>query len=181
MDIDLSSGLLKDVPQQACTNYNERPDATDVSLLVIHNISMPDGVFGNDYIRQLFMNELDCDEHQDFEKVRGLRLSAHVVIDRAGQITQFVPFDKRAWHAGVSRFEDRDDCNDFSIGVELEGTDNAPFEPIQYDTLAALTRSLMRAYPSITQARIVGHVEIAPGRKTDPGPSFAWKHYFALL
>lgn len=181
MDIDLTKGMLVGVQAHESPNFNERPDPQDISLLVIHNISMPDGVYGNDYIRQLFMNELDCDEHQDFEKVRGLKLSSHVLIDRAGQLTQFVPFNKRAWHAGVSQFDGRRECNDFSIGIELEGADDDDYTPQQYETLAVLTKLLMNVYPKITQERIVGHSDIAPGRKTDPGPSFDWKHYFALL
>ena len=178
MKINTETGLLDKAIYHQSPNCNERPDPKRVSLLVIHNISLPTGEFGNDCVRQLFMNELDCDAHPDFEAVRGLKLSAHVFITREGQIHQFVPFHLRAYHAGRSSFYDEIECNDFSVGVELEGTDNTPYTEAQYENLARLTRALMSAYPSITPDRITGHEHIAPGRKTDPGPAFDWDHYF---
>ncbi len=181
MKINLNTGLVDEATFHASPNCNARPDPERISLLVIHNISMPAGEFGNDYVRQLFMNELDCSLHPDFECVRGLELSAHVFITREGELHQFVPFHKRAYHAGRSIFKGESECNDFSIGIELEGTDNSPYTDRQYASLAALTHALISAYPKITPDRITGHEHIAPGRKTDPGPAFDWEHYFTLL
>jgi AmpD protein len=181
MQINLETGLVDEAKFHASSNCNERPDLQRISLLVIHNISMPAGEFGNDYVRQLFMNELDCSLHPDFESVRGQKLSAHIFITRQGLLHQFVPFHMRAYHAGRSVFKDEIECNDFSIGIELEGTDNSPYTDPQYDSLAALTHALISAYPEITLDRITGHEHIAPGRKTDPGPAFDWEHYFKLL
>jgi AmpD protein len=161
-------------------NHNERPDG-EISLLVIHNISLPPGQFGGPGIRQLFTNCLDPDAHPYYRDIYQLEVSAHLLIDRHGQITQFVPFDRRAWHAGRSCFEGRDNCNDFSIGIELEGTDDTPYTEAQYQTLARVTRCLMAAYPAITPARICGHSDIAPGRKTDPGPAFDWARFRGAL
>lgn len=160
---------------------DDRPDPQDVSVLVIHNISLPAGHFGTPHVRDLFMNCLDCDAHPDFEILRGLKVSAHYFINRKGEIIEFVPTEKRAWHAGVSSYEGRERVNDFSIGIELEGTDVEPYTPSQYNALAALTMDIMKRYPLITKDRIVGHSDIAPGRKTDPGESFDWNHFYALL
>jgi N-acetyl-anhydromuramoyl-L-alanine amidase len=177
MKIDTQTGLLDEAIHHQSPNHNNRPNPEHITLLVIHNISMPAGQFGTDYVRQLFMNELDCSVHPDFEAVRGLELSAHLFITREGIIHQFVPFHLRAYHAGRSCFKGEAECNDFSIGVELEGTDNTPYTDPQYDSLVRLTRALMRAYPGITRDRITGHEQIAPGRKTDPGPAFNWDYY----
>jgi AmpD protein len=179
MKINTQTGLLDEAIYHASPNCNERPDPNRITLLVIHNISLPAGEFGNDYVRQLFLNELDCDAHPDFEVVRGLKLSAHIFVTRTGEIHQFVPFHLRAYHAGRSSFHDEMECNDFSIGIELEGTDNTPYTEAQYESLARLTRALMHVYPGITPDRITGHEHIAPGRKTDPGPAFDWDHYFS--
>ena len=162
-------------------NCDARPDPQDVSLLVLHNISLPAGEFGGGQIRELFCNRLDCSTHPDFESLRELRVSAHLLLDRDGQVTQFVPFTQRAWHAGVSSFMGRDNCNDFSIGIELEGTDDRPYTAPQYDSLVRVSKTIMHAYPAITRQRITGHSDIAPGRKTDPGPAFDWGQYFSLL
>jgi len=132
-------------------------------------------------VRQLFTNSLDPDEHPYYREIQGLEVSAHLLIDRLGQITQFVPFDKRAWHAGRSCYDGRENCNDFSIGIELEGTDETPYTDAQYRVLAQVTRALMTAYPAITPQRICGHSDIAPGRKTDPGPAFDWTCFRQLL
>lgn len=161
-------------------NHNERP-AGEISLLVIHNISLPPGQFGGPECAQLFTNCLDPDEHPYYREIQGLEVSAHLLIDRQGQITQFVPFDKRAWHAGRSCYEGRENCNDFSIGIELEGTDETPYTDAQYRVLAQVTRALMAAYPAITTQRICGHSHIAPGRKTDPGPTFDWARFRQML
>lgn len=158
----------------ASPNCDARPDAGDISLLVIHAISLPPGEFGGGWIERLFTNTLDSGAHPYFETLRDLKVSAHCVVDRAGAVTQYVPFDRRAWHAGESAFDGRSRCNDFSIGIELEGCDAQEFTEAQYVQLARVARALLRAYPKITPARIVGHSDIAPGRKTDPGPRFDW-------
>ncbi|MDX1303871.1 1,6-anhydro-N-acetylmuramyl-L-alanine amidase AmpD [Photobacterium sp.] len=161
--------------------YDQRPEALDISLLVVHNISLPPGQFGGPYIEQLFTGQLNPNEHPYFEVISGLRVSAHCLIRRNGGIIQFVPFDCRAWHAGVSRFAERDKCNDFSIGIELEGTDTLPYTQAQYDTLTGLSRAIMTRYPHINTSRITGHEFIAPGRKTDPGLAFDWRLFKTAL
>jgi AmpD protein len=159
-------------------NFNERPADSDISLLVIHNISLPPGQFGTPYVADLFLNPLDLQADPWFkENLRGLTVSAHFVIDRTGHITQFVSCDARAWHAGVSQHAGREQCNDFSIGIELEGTDTLAYTEAQYNALAALTQCLRARYP-LTAVR--GHCDIAPGRKTDPGPAFDWARYAQL-
>jgi N-acetyl-anhydromuramoyl-L-alanine amidase len=163
-------------------NQDERPDAADPSLIVIHCISLPAGEYGTGHVRELFCNELDCGCHPSFGDLQGLEVSAHLLIERDGRIVQFVPFDRRAWHAGVSSYRGRAACNDFSIGIELEGTDHAAFEPAQYRALEAVTRGLLARYRALSPGRIVGHAEVAPGRKTDPGPHFDWRGYlFSLM
>lgn len=170
-------GWLEPVERCASPNCNERPDAQDISLLVIHNISLPPGQFGSGCIREFFCNRLDYSSHSYFAQLVDLQVSAHLLIERDGQLLQFVPFCNRAWHAGESLFEGRSNCNDFSIGIELEGTDDDPYTDSQYESLVAVTCLLMEAYPAITTQRIVGHSDIAPGRKTDPGPAFDWARY----
>ncbi len=165
----------------ASPNFNTRPAKTPIDLLVLHNISLPPGAFGGGYIEQLFCNNLDCRAHPELDELEGLEVSAHLLIDREGQPTQFVPFDQRAWHAGESCFQGRDNCNDFSIGIELEGTDDTPYTEPQYQALALIAGQLLQHYPALQPERIVGHCDIAPGRKTDPGPSFDWDHFRQLL
>jgi AmpD protein len=177
----IESGWLRGARRLPSANANERPAGAAVELLVIHNISLPPGRFGGGYVEQLFLNCLDCTMHPWFARLQGLRVSAHLLIDRRGRVTQFVPFDRRAWHAGASRFEGREDCNDFSVGIELEGTDERPYTRAQYARLVRVSRALMREYPGITASRIVGHSDIAPGRKTDPGRAFDWERYRAAL
>ena len=167
--------------QLASPHGDERPDASDINLLVIHNISLPPGEFGGDGVAQLFLGTLDCDAHLYYQQLRGLRVSAHLFIRRDGEVIQFVPYAKRAWHAGVSVFQGRPRCNDFSIGIELEGCDDLPYSEAQYLALAAVSRDIMRRFAAITPARIVGHNDIAPGRKTDPGPAFDWPRFRLLL
>lgn len=162
-------------------NADARPAAARIDLLVIHNISLPPGEFGTGQIEALFCNRLDCSAHPALADLEGLRVSSHALIERNGAITQFVPFDRRAWHAGVSCFRGAAGCNDYSIGIELEGTDERPYEMAQYQALTAATRALLRAYPALSLGRIVGHLEIAPERKTDPGPSFDWPRYYGGL
>lgn len=175
------SGWLSPVVRCPSPNFNARPIPDDISLLVIHNISLPPGQFGGGYVEQFFCNRLPQNDHPYFATICHLEVSAHCLIDRGGRVTQFVSFTDRAWHAGASSFVGRDNCNDFSIGIELEGADDQPYTVDQYTSLAAVTRLLMARYPALQERRIVGHSTIAPGRKTDPGPSFDWPHYFALL
>lgn len=159
-------------------NFDARPANTDIDLLVIHNISLPPGQFGGDDVCRLFSNTLDCDAHPYFDRLRELKVSAHFLIQRDGTLIQFVSTLMRAWHAGLSEFESRQRCNDFSIGIELEGTDDLEFEAIQYDVLSALSAAIC-ATNSISAIR--GHEHIAPGRKTDPGPCFHWGYYRKCL
>jgi AmpD protein len=179
--MQIDQGWLDQVNQVISPNNDIRPDINDISLLVIHNISLPPEQFGGPYIAQLFSNCLDPNENAYFQDIYQLKVSSHLLIDRKGQITQFVPFHKRAWHAGLSEFKGRTDCNDFSIGIELEGADHIPYTEVQYDILAAVTRQIFSAYPLIDVDRIVGHNDIAPGRKTDPGPAFDWQKFRQLL
>ena len=156
---------------------DERPAGVSPSLLVIHNISLPPGQFGGDHIQELFTGQLDPNAHPFFAEIAHLRVSAHCLIQRSGQVIQFVEFDRRAWHAGVSQFQGQSKCNDFSIGIELEGTDIEPYTEAQYQTLIEMTHVIMEQYPEITLGRIVGHNDIAFGRKTDPGVAFDWAQY----
>lgn len=156
-------------------NQDERPPGMEITLLVVHNISLPPGCFGGRYVEDLFLNQLDPRAHAYFEGIASMRVSAHLFIDRKGNITQYVPFEQRAWHAGQSSFEGRVRCNDYSIGIELEGTDDREFSELQYLRLLKVARAIMQAYPGISPQRVVGHSDIAPGRKTDPGPKFDWK------
>jgi N-acetyl-anhydromuramoyl-L-alanine amidase len=172
---------LEDARKQPSPNANARPLANAVTLLVIHNISLPPGEFGTGFAEALFCNQLDCGAHPSFAGLEGLRVSAHLLIDREGQVTQFVPFDRRAWHAGVSSYRGCQGCNDFSIGIELEGTDELPYTEAQYQALSKVTRSLLAAYPRLSLGAIVGHDEIAPGRKSDPGRAFDWQRYLRSL
>ena len=179
--IALPDGRLRGARQLPSPNNDERPDPADISLLVIHNISLPPDRFGGPWIDALFTNSLDPKAHPYFETIHQLRVSAHLCIFRDGRVTQYVPFDRRAWHAGVSSFEARERCNDFSIGIEMEGCDSKPFTAKQYARLARVTRAVLAAYPRLTPERITGHSDIAPGRKTDPGPCFDWMRYRAAL
>ena len=178
--IDQSSGRLLGADWIASANCNERP-SDEISLLVIHNISLPPGQFDTQAVERFFCNELDCSEHPYYQEIEGLQVSAHLLIERTGRVVQFVPFNKRAWHAGLSSFEGREQCNDFSIGIELEGTDDQSFTDEQYLQLTEITKKLLSVYPSITPDRIRGHSDIAPGRKTDPGPYFDWDRYLNSL
>jgi len=177
LDLD-ADGVASETVQISSPNQDERPDGEGVNLLVIHNISLPPGKFGGDAIIQFFTNRLDFDADPYYEGLRGLKVAPHFLIRRDGTLLQFVPCGRRAWHAGASAWKERTACNDFSIGVELEGTDDIPYAEEQYAALARLTRMLRRRYPI---EDIAGHSDIAPGRKTDPGPAFDWGHYRALL
>ncbi|RYZ89996.1 MAG: 1,6-anhydro-N-acetylmuramyl-L-alanine amidase AmpD [Moraxellaceae bacterium] len=176
-----SDGWLSAAERYPSPNFNERPVGEQISLLVIHNISLPPGEFGTQYVKSFFTNKLDSSLHEYFETIAQLKVSSHLFIERSGHITQFVPFDQRAWHAGTSSFDGVDNCNNYSIGIELEGCDDIAYTDDQYRALVAVTRHLSLIYPKITRDRIVGHNQIAPGRKTDPGSAFDWSRYHSLL
>jgi len=180
MRLDPITGWCDDARHCPSPNCNDRPLA-EVSLLVIHNISLPPAQFGTGKVQAFFQNRLDCTEHPYFAGIADLRVSAHFLIERDGVVTQFVSCHQRAWHAGVSCFEGREGCNDFSLGIELEGTDDQPFTDAQYQALVGLTRQIQAVFPAVTVARICGHSDIAPTRKTDPGPCFDWSRYRAAL
>lgn len=179
MQLDHATGWVAGVTHCPSPNFNARPEGEAISLLVIHNISLPPGQFGTGKVQAFFQNRLPIAEHAFFEQIKDLRVSAHFLIERDGRVTQFVSCLDRAWHAGVSRFEGREGCNDFSVGIELEGTDQTPFTDAQYTALQHLTLLLQAAWP--IAGRIRGHSDIAPGRKTDPGPAFDWERYRASL
>ena len=172
---------LSRVRRMPSANCDPREEARDIELVVIHCISLPPGVFGSDDVLRLFVNELDCDSHQSYDDLRDLRVSAHLFIDRRGRATQFVPFDQCAWHAGESCWRGRSRCNDFSIGIELEGVETGRFTQAQYRRLEQVLKALFRRYPRLSLDAVVGHQEIAPGRKADPGPGFDWSRALAAL
>ena len=175
------NGWLSSTRRVYSPNYNNRPAHSKISLLVIHNISLPPGCFGGPHIEEFFCNKLDSNQHPYFAEIDEMEVSAHLFIDRQGKMVQFVPFGQRAWHAGTSSFEGCDDCNDYSIGIELEGVDDASYTDAQYQSLVQVTQLLMATYPDLTKARIVGHSDISPGRKTDPGTAFDWQRYRTSL
>jgi AmpD protein len=179
--IDPVRGLLSAASYRPSPNFDLRPQGAPVDLLVIHGISLPPGEFGGPWIDRLFTNTLDPEAHPAFADLAGLRVSAHLLIRRNGECIQYVPFHRRAWHAGVSSFLGRERCNDFSIGIELEGADDSGYTETQYQTLAEVAGALLEAYPDIAVDRIVGHSDIAPGRKSDPGPGFDWPRFRQLL
>ncbi len=181
MQIDRATGLAAQVRQVLSPHFDARPRNVSAELIIVHGISLPPGKFGSACIEELFTGNLDPQAHVFFRDLAQQRVSAHALIRRDGQIVQFVPFDKRAWHAGASQYQGRDACNDFSIGIELEGTDELPYEDAQYASLGRLLRALLATYPALSRERIVGHSDVAPGRKTDPGPSFEWARLHALL
>ncbi|MDT8397204.1 MAG: 1,6-anhydro-N-acetylmuramyl-L-alanine amidase AmpD [Pseudomonadales bacterium] len=172
---------LEGVRRVPSPNQSARPPGEEPSLLVIHNISLPPGCYGGPHIDALFCNTLDCSVHEFFNEIKDLRVSAHLLIRRDGELVQYVPFDRKAWHAGKSVYAGREECNEFSIGIELEGCDDEGFTDRQYEQLQAVTCSLMASYPGLGPDRIAGHADIAPGRKTDPGPAFDWRRYRASL
>jgi AmpD protein len=172
--VNTDKGLIKPARQCASPNHDERPFGDEPELLVIHGISLPPRVFGGPEIEQLFTNALDWDAHPYFGEIRGLEVSTHLLIRRDGELIQFVPFGRRSWHAGESCFRGRTCCNDFSIGIELEGDDETSYADIQYDVLINVTNALLTAYPTLSAREIAAHSDISPGRKTDPGPAFDW-------
>jgi AmpD protein len=179
--VDSVSGLLRGARQVPSPNFDARPDGILPELIVVHGISLPPNQFGGPWIDQLFTNSLPPDEHPYFATVAQLKVSSHALIRRDGEVVQYVPFHRRAWHAGASSYQGRERCNDFSIGIELEGADETPYEPAQYRMLSAVIQQLCAAYPSLSLSHIAGHNDIAPERKTDPGPAFDWQRLYALL
>lgn len=176
-DVTIIDGWLQWAEHCLSPNVNLRPENTDISLLVIHNISLPPGEFGGGYVQQFFQNKLDASLHPYFATIAELKVSAHLFIERDGKITQFVPFSARAWHAGSSSFAGVADCNNYSIGIEMEGADDIPYTDAQYVALEKVSRQLLLTYPKLTPERITGHSDVAPGRKTDPGSAFDWQRY----
>ena len=172
--VDPETGWLEGVRRVESPNSDERPPETTLDLMVVHGISLPPGRFGEGWIDRFFLNELPAAADPYFATIAEMKVSAHAFVARDGSLTQYVSFNRRAWHAGRSTYRGRSACNDFSVGIELEGTDELPYMPAQYQKLAALVRALRRAYPSLRAADIVGHSDIAPGRKTDPGTAFDW-------
>lgn len=172
--VNIESGLIQPARQCLSPNHDDRPVGVELDALVLHGISLPPGQFGGAEIESLFLNTLDCDAHPYFDGIRGMKVSSHLLIRRDGELVQYVPFTKRAWHAGESFFRGRPRCNDFSIGIELEGEDEIPYDDRQYAVVSAVLQSLMQAYPAISPREIAGHCDIAPGRKSDPGPAFDW-------
>jgi AmpD protein len=175
LQVDLESGLMQNARQVASPNHDARPDGVEAELIVVHGISLPPGEFGGPWIERLFMNTLPLDMHPYFAEIGELRVSSHLLVARDGGLTQFVKFTDRAWHAGQSSYHGRAACNDFSIGVELEGLDTLAYEDAQYGTLAEVVAALCDAYPRLSPKHLVGHSDISPGRKTDPGPAFDWE------
>ena len=177
----INNHLIADIKFLESPNFNTRPKDVSINLLVIHSISLPPKVYGNNHIENFFLNKLDHSLDPFYEEIRELKVSAHLLIKRDGEIIQFVPFNMRAWHAGESSFQGKDNCNDYSIGIELEGSDDDDFEEIQYDKLCEVTIALQDEYKNITKENIKGHSHIAPGRKKDPGPLFKWDKYLDSL
>ncbi len=180
-EIDPATGWLREVVRVPSPNCDQRPTGVLPELVIVHGISLPPGCFGGPWIDRLFRNELPPDAHPYFLSIADLRVSAHVLVRRDGSLTQYVPFQMRAWHAGVSSHQGRDACNDFSVGIELEGDDDVPYEDVQYRVLAQLITALEEAYPSLRGCDVVGHCDVAPGRKTDPGQAFQWHRLERLL
>ncbi len=179
--IDVAAGLVTPARVVASPNHDERPEGSVPELIIVHGISLPPGEYGGPWIDRLFANSLPPEAHPYFAQVADLKVSSHALIRRDGELVQYVPFHRRAWHAGASSYRGRERCNDFSIGIELEGTDERPYEPVQYHKLVELIVALCGAYPSLSVERIAGHSDVAPGRKTDPGPAFDWPRLRAML
>jgi AmpD protein len=181
LQVDLETGLMRGARQIASPNYDSRPTGVEANLIVVHGISLPPGEFGGPWIDRLFTNTLPAELHPYFAEVGSQRVSSHLVVNRDGAVTQYVSFTERAWHAGKSIYQGREACNDFSVGVELEGTDTLSYEAPQYGALAQVVAALCAAYPRLSPDRLVGHSDIAPGRKTDPGPAFDWPRARRLI
>jgi len=181
MEINIKNHLLKDIKFLQSPNFDIRPKESSISLIVLHSISLPPTVFGNNYVEEFFLNELSLSKDEYLNNIIDIKVSSHIYIKRTGEIIQFVPFDKRAWHAGESLYENIPNCNDYSIGIELEGCDDIVFENVQYIKLAEIINSLLAYYKDLSSKRIVSHSDIAPGRKSDPGPLFDWKRLKSMI
>jgi len=181
MKLSADGAWLTDARRVSSPNCDDRPEGCAISLIVVHGISLPPGEYGGAWIDDFFTNRLDADAHPYFEEIKDLKVSSHVLIRRDGKLVQYVPFTSRAWHAGKSCYQARDACNDFAIGIELEGQDDEPYEEIQYRQLAELIQLLRGCFPAIGETDVVGHSDIAPGRKTDPGPAFDWSRVRRFL
>ncbi|MAD92017.1 MAG: 1,6-anhydro-N-acetylmuramyl-L-alanine amidase AmpD [Gammaproteobacteria bacterium] len=176
--VNSETGLIKPAKLYLSPNRDSRPDNSIVELVLLHGISLPPGQFGGPGVEALFLNKLDCNAHPYFEGIHGMRVSAHLFIRRDGELLQFVPFNERAWHAGESYFRGRSRCNDFSIGIELEGEDKINYDDRQYNILSEVLMALMKAYPQLTMREFVGHSDVASSRKSDPGPAFDWLNLY---
>ncbi len=181
INIDSNKQWLTNARHVPSPNCDDRPAGCEVDMVIIHGISLPPGEYGGPYIDQLFTNTLDPRLHTYFTGIVALRVSSHLLVNRLGEITQYVPFDTRAWHAGESEFHGRQTCNDFSIGIELEGCDDEDYEPVQYEITASLVKLLIANFKGIDKHRVVGHCDVASGRKTDPGDAFNWEYFYSLL
>jgi len=179
--VDPESGLISPARQCLSPNRDARPEGASLDMVVLHGISLPPGELGGGEIEALFLNRLDWDSHPYFDEIRGMEVSAHLLIRRDGELIQFVPFTERAWHAGESFFRGRSRCNDFSIGIELEGEDDTPYDERQYQILPDVLRAVSAAYPAISPRELAGHCDVAPGRKSDPGPAFDWLRLYDAL
>ncbi len=175
--MNIKNGILSNTTFLKSPHCNQRPKGTDITLLVIHNISLPPGKFGGNDVEDFFLGELNCEKDDFYKEIHGLKVSSHLYIKRTGELVQFVNLDQRAWHAGQSIYNGRSNCNDFSIGIELEGTDISPYTDEQYQKLISVTKELLRYYPKMDIDGVCGHCDIAPDRKTDPGASFNWTRY----
>lgn len=181
MDVDIETGLIPSARQVPSPNCDDRPAGMEIDMVVVHGISLPPCQFGGPWIDALFTNGLNPADHPYFEEIHQMRVSTHLLIRRDGELVQYVPLHRRAWHAGESEFGGRTRCNDFAIGIELEGCDHRPYTDEQYELLDQVLRSLMAVYPGISPERIAGHCDIAPERKTDPGECFNWTRMYAAL
>ena len=179
--MEIENHIFKNIKFLNSPNFNKRPENSDISLIVIHSISLPPEVYGNNYVEDFFMNKLNISDHDYFNEIKDMRVSSHIYIKRTGETIQFVPLNMRAWHAGKSCYKGIDDCNNYSIGIELEGTDNDHFSNQQYQSLIQISKLIINNYPKINKNTIVGHSDISPGRKTDPGNDFEWNRYLDAL
>ena len=177
----IENHILEEVKISLSPNYDLRPDKSNISLIVLHSISLPPTIFGNNYVEDFFCNKLNPVNDDYLNTIKDMKVSSHLFVKRTGEIIQFVPFDKRAWHAGKSSYDNVENCNDYSIGIELEGNEIDPYTDEQYFSLIKATRELIKFYPRVNSQNIVGHSDIAPDRKTDPGKSFDWKRYLSNL
>ena len=179
--MEIENHIFNNIKFLNSPNFSKRPEKSDIRLIVIHSISLPPEVYGNNYVEDFFMNKLNISDHDYFNEIKDIRVSSHIYIKRTGEMIQFVPLNMRAWHAGESCYKGIDDCNNYSIGIELEGTDNDHFSNQQYQSLIQISKLIIKNYPKINKNTIVGHSDISPGRKTDPGNKFEWRRYLDAL